>query len=188
MNRSQKESVINELKDSFLNSEASFLVNYSGLTVAQMQDLRRKLTERGGKLKVFKARLMKIACSDKTDLAKTSLADESLREFSENFKEQVGLVFAQTDVPGVAKKIIEFSKNNKALGIVAGYFEKRMISKADIAILATIPPRDVLLAQVIRGIQGPVAGLVCVLNAVILKLLYVLTDLSVKEVANKKDS
>lgn len=173
MNRSQKELVINELKNSFLNSEASFLVNYSGLTVAQMQDLRRKLTEQDGKLKVSKARLMRIASS----------SDESLSEFSKNFKEQVGLVFAQANVPGVAKKIIEFSKNNKALDIIAGYFEKRMISKADISILATIPPRDVLLAQVIRGIQGPVAGLACVLNAVILRLLYVL-----KEVANKKDS
>ena len=71
-------------------SQAAFLVGYKGLSVAQIQTLRNDLREVGGNLKVTKARLMKIAAQN----------IQGIESFRDNFKDQVGLVFAQEEVPG----------------------------------------------------------------------------------------
>ncbi|MCK4264751.1 50S ribosomal protein L10 [Candidatus Babeliales bacterium] len=173
MNREQKEVLISDLKDMFSQSQAAFLVNYKGLTVGQMQELRRKLRKQDAFLKIAKARLMRLAAADV----------EGADNFSNEFKDQVGLVFALKEAPATAKEIVNFSKDNEELGILAGFFESKFVSKGDVAVLASVPSREILLAQLARAMQSPVAGFATVLNMVILKLLYAL-----QEVAKKKEA
>ena len=147
MNRQEKESAIKEVADLFKSAEAAFIVNYKGLSVALMQALRKGLSENGSTLKVTKARLMKIALKD----------FEGMGSFSENFKDQVGLVFVNKDISLVAKKLVNFSNDNPVLNIVSCYFESRVLDSNRIKFLASLPSREVLIAQLAGTLQAPIA-------------------------------
>lgn len=157
MNRTEKSAAVAEVKELFSKSNGAFLINYQGLTVSALHSLRTKLRQEGAVFKVTKARLMKLAVGE----------DVVGKEFSSTFKQQVGLVFALKEVPGVAKTIVEFSKTNQALGVVSGVFEARLMAKNDVIFLASIPSREVLLAQVAGGLQSIIAGLARSLNQVV---------------------
>jgi large subunit ribosomal protein L10 len=173
MNRQQKERVVAEFREMFSSSKASFMVLYRGLSVAEMQELRRKLRSDGARLKVTKARLMKIAVSDL----------DGLDKMSGYMKDQVGVVFADDDVPPVAKDLVEFSKEKPNLEVVAAFFENKVITPDEIKALALIPPREQLLGMVVGTVAAPLSGFLRVLNGVILKLLYALKDLEKKKSA-----
>src|SRR5438477_8064114 len=110
MNRQQKESVVELFNKDFSASKGSFFVDYCGLTVDQMQQLRRELREKGGSLKVAKMRLVRRALE--------SVAD--FKGLSDYCKNQVGVVFAydEAEVPAVAKTLNNFAKTYNSLGLV----------------------------------------------------------------------
>jgi large subunit ribosomal protein L10 len=159
MNRQQKEQVVADVRKMFGTAEATFLINYKGLSVQLMQTLRKQIRESSGTMKVTKARLMKIAAKDV----------QGGQAFVDKFKDQVSLVFAKTDAPTVAKRIVEFAKENEALNIVAGFFEDRLISKEEVVALGSLPSRDVLLATLVYTLQAPMVGLVGTLEAKVKK-------------------
>jgi large subunit ribosomal protein L10 len=156
MNRQQKEAAISTIKDLFSNNQAAFLVNYQGLTVSNLHSLRKDLRKIGGTFKVTKARLMQIATKDL----------QGCQDFSNQFKNQVGIVFVKQEVPAVAKTIVNFSKQNEHLNVISGFFESRTISKQEIENLASIPSKEVLLAQLMGTLQAPISALVRTLNAI----------------------
>lgn len=171
MNRQEKSLVIDTLKNDFEKSHASFLVNFKGLTVAQLQKLRKELRGTDSSFKVAKARLVKIAAQD---VAQT----ESLTPF---LKEQIGVVFAFKDVPAVAKVLHNFAKQNEQCKLVAGCFESKALNEAAITRIALLPSREVLLAQLCGTLQAPIKGLVVALNQNILRLLWTLKQVSEKK-------
>lgn len=173
MNRQEKSLVIDTLKNDFENSQASFLVNYKGLTVAQLQALRKELRNTGSSFKVAKARLVKIAAQDINNA-------EPLTPF---LKEQVGVVFAYKDVSAVAKVLHNFAKQNEQCKLVAGCFESKPLSEEAINRIALLPSREVLLAQVCGTLKAPITGLVVALNQNITRLLWAL-----KQVSEKKEA
>jgi large subunit ribosomal protein L10 len=156
MNRHEKEVVVSELKDLFSQSQAVFLVKYRGLTVADVQKLRSDLRKKGGKFKVTKARLMKIATNDVA----------SIDDFKVNLKDQVGLVFAKDDAFAVAKQIVEFSKIKDSLKLLTGIFESKVLSLSEINTIASILPREVLLAQIVGLVQSPMSALARVIDQI----------------------
>jgi large subunit ribosomal protein L10 len=171
MNRQQKESVVDELKNSFVNSQALFLVSYKGLTVDQLQSLRKKLRTHGGHLKVAKARLMKLAAE----------GIDGVQDLEPYFKDQIGVVSAVNESPAVANVLNTFAKDNEALKLVIGCLDAHLINKSDIARIANLPSREVLLAQVCGGIKAPIAGFVSVLNVLLLRLLWTLKEIEAKK-------
>ncbi len=175
MNRQQKEAVIAEFKDFLGRSQATFLVKYKGLTVKQLQNFRKDLREESGVFKVTKARLMKIATKD----------IEGASEFSDQLKDQVGLIFALEEAPAVAKKIKDFAKGNEALEIIAGYFESGTLSKEQVVSLASFPSRSVLLARLVFALPFPVSGLAHSLKEVSAKLAYALDAVAKKKGESK---
>lgn len=171
MNRQQKEQVIELLKDNFNKSAASFVVNYQGLTVDKMQTLRNELRSQGGTLKVTKARLMKRAVDGMQDV-------EALTPYLE---QQVGVVFASQEAPTVAKVLSDFAKDNEALQVVVGCLDAQLLDQASVARIASLPSKEVLLAQVCGTMKAPIAGLANVLNILVVRLLWTL-----KQVQEKK--
>lgn len=155
MNRQQKTQAVADVRNMFDGAEAAFLVNYKGLSVQLMETLRKQVRAANGTFKVTKARLMKIAAKDV----------KGVDDFVGKFKDQVGLVFAKKDVTVVAKSIVDFSKKHESLGIVAGFFEARLISKDEVVALGAIPSRDVLLAMLVSTLQAPMVNLVGTLEA-----------------------
>lgn len=164
MNRQEKLAIVERLQDSFVGSAASFVVNYQGLTVPQMQSLRKGLRQHGGEFKVAKARLVKLAVNRMG-------GDDA---FIPYLKEQIGVVFAGDEVSSVAKMLHDFAKKNEAFKLVAGRMDHTILTANDVVRIALLPSKAVLLAQVCALLQAPQVGLVRVLNGVSLKLLYAL--------------
>ena len=173
MNREQKTEVINSLKSEFANSQASFVVGYKGLTVKQLQSLRKELRAQKGTFKVAKGRLIKRAVQDLGGVS----------DLTPYFKDQIGVVFVDEQAAGVAKVLHDFSKSNEALQLIAGYFDTQVLSREGVARIATLPSREVLLAQLCGTLMAPTTKLVRVLDMQILRLLWTLQ----KVAENKQD-
>ncbi len=174
MNRKEKASLIGLLQDDFSTAEASFIVGYQGLTVAQMQTLRREVRAKGGKLKVAKNRLVKRAINDL----------DGVCDLNSQLKNQLGVVFAGDSFIGVAKVLVDFSKDNAAFSLVVGCLASELISKEKISQLASLPSKEILLAQMCATIKAPVSGLANVLNMVVLKPLWALKQVAEQKTVN----
>lgn len=156
MNRQEKTQLVTALKDQFSNSVGSILVGYKGLSVNQLQKLRRGIRQNGGSFKVTKARLMKIA-AENIDTAQPLIP---------YFKEQVGLVFLEKQDPAVIKFLHNFSKDNEALKMVAGSLDAKLVDAATLTRLASLPSREVLLAQVCGILKAPISKLAFVVQQI----------------------
>ncbi len=164
MNRQQKESVVSQLRKEFSHSEAAFLVGYRGLTVHQLERLRGDLRQKGGTFKITKARLMKLAVEGL----------DGQQDLTPFFKNQVGLVFSTQETPAIAKVLNDFAKEHQALELVVGCLDKKVLQKNDVIRIASLPSREVLLAQVAGTLNAPISGLASVLNILIVRLLWTL--------------
>jgi len=158
MNRQQKESVVELFHKSFSTSTGSFFVDYCGLTVVQMQQLRRQLREKGGALKIAKMRLVRRALA----------GVDGFDVLTSYCKNQVGVVFAygEAEVSGVAKTLNDFAKKNHSLGLVVGCLDAELLDQSAIARIASLPSREVLLAQLCGTLKAPLAKLAFVLSEV----------------------
>jgi large subunit ribosomal protein L10 len=168
MNRQQKQSVVELFHKDFLANKGTFFVNYSGLTVNEMQQLRRQLSQKGGALKIAKMRLVKRALADV----------EGAEGLLSHCKNQVGVVFAfdAAEVSGVAKTLNDFAKKNESLGLVIGCVDAQLLDKAAITRIATLPSKEVLLAQLCGTLNAPLTSFVFGLNSVMVKFLVALKE------------
>ena len=154
MNRQQKELVVESLKDNFAQKGSSFLVGYKGLSVAQMQKLRKNLRQEGASLQVAKWRLMK----------KAAFGLESNQALMPFFKNQIAVVFTAQDTGATARILSDFAKNNKELSLVACMMENTFLDSATVVRLASLPSREVLLARLCGALNAPIANFVYVLD------------------------
>lgn len=159
MNRQDKEKVVSSLKEDFARG-SSFIVQYKGLNVEQITRLRNNVRQSGGRLRVAKIALMKRALRD--------TVAENLLPY---IKDQVALVFVDKQSIDVAKILNDFAKNNEELGIVGGWAFDKVLDGEAVRLLALLPPREVLLAQ-----------LCCVLNAPIVKFVHTLQEMIVQPI------
>lgn len=171
MNRQQKQDLVKSLETSFSSNEGAFLVNYQGVSVEQMKILRFALSDKGGSIKVAKNRLVKLALKD----------IDGCNGLTSKLQGQLAFVFAENDVSGVAKILTDFAKENEILEVVAGCCESQLFDAAAVKILANLPSREVLLAQLCGTLKGPQTAFVLVLRQLLVKFLLVL-----KAVAEKK--
>jgi large subunit ribosomal protein L10 len=156
VNRQEKSQLVTELKGQFTKTAGSIVVGYKGLTVNQLQKLRRGVRQNGGSLKVTKARLMRLAAQD----------IDGAQSLIPYFKDQIGLVFVEKNDPAMIKFLHGFSKENEALKMVAGLLDSQFADTATLSVLATLPSREVLLAQVCGVIKAPIAKLAFVLQQI----------------------
>jgi len=171
MNRHQKEELISALRGTFDSARGSFLVSYRGLTVDEMQSLRSGLRQKGGTLKVAKVRLFKRA-------AEGVEGADGLIPF---MQEQLGVVFATEEPPAVAKFLHEYSKGHEKLQLLAGSIDTEIFGAAEVARVALLPSREILLAMLMGTLNAPMGNFVRVLSMLQLKLLWTL-----KAIAEKK--
>lgn len=174
MNKQDKGQTIDFLAHNFQANEASFLINFKGLTVHQMQTLRRQVRKGGGMVKVAKARLMKRAVE----------GIDGAQDFKPFLRDQVGIVFASKNFPVIAKTLHDFSKQNESMQVVAAFLEQRVFDKQAFAVIAQLPPKEVLVAQLCGVLKAPTRNLVGVLHMVLVRLLFVLKQAAEKKAAS----
>lgn len=164
MNRQQKEQFVDSLQQRLQGAQGAFLVKYQGLSVAQMQNLRGSLSEKGAALQVAKNRLTKIAIKKAVDY-------QGLEQY---LTDQLAIVFANQDLTGTAKALKDFAKTHEALQLIAGASDAQTYDAKQVQALASIPSREVLLAQLCGVLNGPLTGYVMVLRQILVKFLLTL--------------
>jgi large subunit ribosomal protein L10 len=170
--RIAKEQVVNEIKEKFQRAEAVVLVDYRGLNVAEVTELRKRFREAGADYKVYKNTLMTRAL--------TELGMEELIPYLTG-PNAVALGYDDPVVP--AKIISEFAKDHEKLEIKAGMISRKVIGAEGIKSLASLPSKEVLVAQVLGGLNAPITGLVNVLQGNIRNLVYALNAIAEKKTA-----
>ena len=158
---SEKISVVSELKGKLSATKGAVLTNYSGLTVAQDTQLRRKLREAGVEYRVVKNTMTRIAAQE--------VGIEGLDVYLEG---PTAIAISEVDPVAPARVISDFVKENKlkTLEVKAGLLDGKVIDAEGVKALANLPAREVLIAQVLAGMQSPIAGFVNVLQGSIRKL------------------
>jgi large subunit ribosomal protein L10 len=153
MARPDKAAAVAELVESFQESSAAVLTEYRGLTVKQLQDLRRALGE-NATYAVVKNTLTQIA-------AKESGVDG----LDDLLLGPTAIAFVNGDVVEAAKGLRDFAKANPALVIKGGYFEGKPLEAAEIAKLADLESREVLLGKLAGAMLASLSQAVYLLNA-----------------------
>jgi large subunit ribosomal protein L10 len=156
MLRHEKDAVIAEVEQLFADRENLFVSDYRGLTVAELAELRGKLRVSGAQFKIVKNTLGGIA-ADKA-------GRESVREFLSG---PSGVTFCGDDLVGAAKALADFAKTHPQLEVRGGLLDASLIDAAGVKAIANLPPRDVLVAQVVGTMAAPMTGLVTVLQGTI---------------------
>lgn len=161
-NKSEKEVLIQELKQKFGGAKAAVLADYRGLNVAEATKLRRRLREAGCEFKVAKNTLASLAASQ--------LGLEGLDPYLEG---PIAIAFG-TDPVAPAKVLSDFIRETKKMEIKAGVLEGKVIDAKGVKALADLPPREVLLAKVLGGMQTPLYGFAGVLQGTLRSFVYAL--------------
>ncbi len=156
MNRDQKAAVIDEIAADIEASEAIFAVDYRGITVAQIADLRVKLRETDASFRVVKNTL--------TERAADKAEAEGLKEL---LKGPTALTFVRGDVAAAAKAVADAQKTTQLLEFKGGLMNGQPVDAAQITAISKLPSREVLYGQLVGVVASPISGVVRTLNALI---------------------
>lgn len=165
ISRKQKEAEVADLKDKLNRIKAAVITNYTGFSVADMQELRSKLRPEGIDYKIAKNTLLKLA-----------LKESDLDIDPEIFQGQIAIAYGYNDEIMPAKIVYEFAKEKEKPQILGGIFEGKYIDKTACENLAKIPGREQLQAQLVGVLADPMIGIQNVLMGNIRGLISVLSQ------------
>lgn len=143
------------IKEELKDVSAMWVVDYRGLTVKQIQELRTQVREADASMKVYKNTLMHIA-----------LADLELPNLDAVLEGPSAFVIAGNDPVASAKVLKDFAKANKSLEIKGGMMDGAFVTAAEVEAIASLPTREELLAQIAGAIAGVARGLAVSINGV----------------------
>jgi large subunit ribosomal protein L10 len=153
--RPEKVAVVDEVKERLQSSSAAILTEYRGLKVGELSTLRRSLRASGGDYKIYKNTLVRFA-----------VKDLGLDELESLLVGPTAIAFVDGDAVGVAKALRDYARTNPNLIVKGGVLGESVLSAADAAALADIPPREVLLARFAGLLAAPMQQFAGLLQAV----------------------
>ena len=160
MNKTERQETVQSLTEQFKASPNMYVTDFTGLSVLRMTDLRRRLKAAGVSYIVVK-----------NTLAQRALAANSVTALDDHLAGPTGLVLAGKDPVAAARVLTEFAREFEKPGIKIGLVDGRPVTADQVKRLASLPPREVLLAQLAGTIQAPVAQLAGVLNGVLYQMV-----------------
>jgi large subunit ribosomal protein L10 len=156
MNRDEKAAVIDRIAGELEASQAVFAVDYRGITVSQVADLRAKLRAADATFSVVKNSL--------TERAADKAGAEALKSVLEG---PTALTFVRGDAAAAAKALSDAQRITEVLAFKGGLMDGQVVSADDIRAIAKLPSREVLYAQLVGTVAAPLNGLARTLNALI---------------------
>ena len=156
MLKEQKERVVEQLAQRLRDSETLMVADYRGLTMPEIDELRSRLLEAGARFTVVKNTL--------TRRAAEAAGKEDVLELIDG-PTAIAFLEAEGDPVAVAKVLSETARTNDVLVIRGGVFEGAVVGEAEIKRLATLPPADVLRAQLVGAVAAPLTTVVGLFTA-----------------------
>ena len=154
LTKTQKEEVIVELREKLADAKTIVFVNFKGLTVGETTKFRKALREAGVGYKVAK----------KTLVARV-LDEKSLTGTMPALEGEVAIAYS-SDMLAPAREVFNFSKGKQTPKIIGGVFDGAYADQAHMLSIATIPPREVLLAQVVNLMNSPIQRFAVVISEI----------------------
>ena len=153
MDRAQKEKVVEELGQIFESSGVVVVARYEGMTVAEMQDLRARMREAGGSVRVDKNKIAKIVLEGKPCASiATYLTGMTVLAFSE-------------DPVAPAKVVDKYAKDNEKLVVLGGAMGETALDPAGVKAVAGMPSREELIASIVSCIGAPASNIAGAIGA-----------------------
>lgn len=173
MNRNEKQHEVEHLNETIGAGRTAFLIDFERLDVARSTDLRVKLREKDGRLRIVKNRL-----------ARRAFSETELAELDSSFTGQTAIAWTPgEDIVGVAKVLRDFAKEHEIAPVKAGIVDGKVITSAEFESLADLPSREELVAKALYLMQYPITGLATALNGVLRNFVVVM-----EQVRQQKES
>jgi large subunit ribosomal protein L10 len=153
--KADKENQIKAIADKFVKAKGAFIVDFKGIKVEQVTNLRKKLNKADSEMKVVRNTLAKRAFASHPGAAKA---------FETSMKGTNAIVFSYGEVTATAKTLAEFAKDVEILQIKRGMMDGDALDEAKIKFLATLPGKDQLRSQLLAVFKEPAAKLARVLD------------------------
>lgn len=169
-NRPEKKAIHTEVRTRMEGSGYVLLTDCRGMKVAGMTELRSKLRSTKSRLLVVPNSFLSLASRD--------LGWSGVEQFLNG---PTAMITGTGDVSAVAKVLQEFAKTTNMPAVKGGWFARQALSASDVEAIASIPPREVLLGQVVGTIAAPMSRLVGVLQQKVASVLYVLKAVEEKK-------
>lgn len=160
MPRPEKVKIVEGLAGDFDSAGSVFVADYAGLTVTDITELRAQLRQAGISMRVAKNTLLRLAAQQ-----------AGLPELAGHFTGPTAVAFGQKDPVAGAKVFHEFFTRLERPKIRTFMVDRKAYSGDDLKAVAALPPREVVLAQLVAAIESPISGFVGTLNAVIRELI-----------------
>lgn len=169
--REEKKQAVEDLHEKFSTAKVAVLVEFSGLSVSEITELRNDLRKARGELKVVK-----------NTLARRAVEGTTLSEAADAFTGPIAVTFGYEDPVGPVRILKKFSdkvkgKTKLKVGMVDGAF----VDGGEINRVADLPSKEVLLSSLVGSLQSPIAGLVMGLQGIIRQVVYVLSAIQEKK-------
>jgi large subunit ribosomal protein L10 len=154
-NFDKKKKAVEEIKEKFDRAQAAVLVNYRGLNVEEVTELRKQFREAGAEYKIYKNNLVKIA-----------IAGTAFESLSDDLKGPNAIAFGFDDPIVPAKLVQEFAKKHKLLELKSAVVEGQYCDLEKLSSIANIPSREVLIAKFMGSIKSPISNFVYMAKAI----------------------
>jgi len=171
----EKKKVVAQLTDSLKTARTGVVVNYKGITVEADTKLRKQLREAGCQYKVVKNTLLRLA-----------LQEAGIEGLDGVLEGTTALAVHSEDYVAPAKILSDYAEadKSKTFEIKAGFIDGKSASADEIKTLASLPPKEQLVAQALRGLNAPITGFVTVLSGTMKGLVVALNAIAEKQQAS----
>ncbi len=159
--RVQKEGIIQSLTKRLDGATSVIMANYSAMTVAQSQELRRLLEVEQAELMAVKKTLLDVTLKEKSDWGVNA----------RSLQGSIALVIGHGDEVAPAKILATFRKKNPVIEAIGGVFQQKWITKEQVQVLSTLPTKLQLRGQLVGVLNAPASGLVGAMSGVLRQLV-----------------